>query len=152
MEYLSAKDAIGCQAIRRRFSLASRSSRCGNRGSDQTSRSNTGRGKTWCELAGDSEAKETPPTGNRARNGNFATGDQGSKLPYFREQRSGLFRAELKTPPIAGLSRQSLQNAKTPDWVVEIVGLIEPVSNPAPGTEILNAETARRNRPICPKF
>jgi hypothetical protein len=32
-----------------------------------------------------------------------------------------------KTPPIAGLSRQSLQNAKTADWVVGATG-IEPVT------------------------
>src|SRR5215813_8563180 len=33
-----------------------------------------------------------------------------------------------KTPPIAGLSRQSLQNAKTADWVVGTTG-IEPVTH-----------------------
>src|SRR5262249_33384258 len=34
-----------------------------------------------------------------------------------------------KTPPIAGLSRQSLQNAKTADWVVADAVACEPVSH-----------------------
>jgi hypothetical protein len=40
----------------------------------------------------------------------------------------GQFERKRKSPPVAGLSRLSLQNAKTADWVVGTTG-IEPVTH-----------------------
>ena len=47
----------------------------------------TDRPHTECVTTNQGAAQLTSNIGNRARNGNFGTGDQGSKLPHFRERR-----------------------------------------------------------------
>jgi hypothetical protein len=42
-----------------------------------------------CATSNQGAAQLTSNGRNRARNGNFGTGDQGSKLPHFRERRPG---------------------------------------------------------------
>ena len=55
-----------------------------------------------CVTSNQSAAQLTSNNRNRARNGNFGTGDQGSKLPHLPERRPGSVRAETKNPANSG--------------------------------------------------
>ena len=94
---------------------------------------------------------------NRARNGNFGTGDQGSKLPHLRERRPGSVRAETKNPANSGpfstvsAKRQNSKDAgsgSSPKVGIAAAYAV-PASRPArvPGTEFLDAETERQKPP-----
>ena len=66
---------------------------------------------------------EATPMGTAPGTGIFGPETKGRNRRISANGDSDPTERRGKTPPIAGLSRQSLQNAKTADWVVGAPGL-----------------------------
>ena len=108
----------------------------------------------------DDKGTESFPRTNRKRARNGELGRTEGEIAALPRTETGISLSGYENPPIAGLSRQSLQNVKTADWVVEPISKlgahhagIEPVSEgQSQEREFLDAETGRQIQAVLARI